>query len=772
MEVRIGERVDFVGESAQTSPTYKWVVKKGDDILATQSARNFNYKFNQQGEYAVNLTATSDSVVENTTIHVLAGERYSRPAEEDGGAVLPPGVSPLYLRLETLPPKDFENNVTLLGDSGRVQFLMSESSGDILEYRVDKNIFTDSDGDGTANNDIDNADDDSYLTGSVWTAEYRQDESAKIAAEVTLVDKNGKKAKQQVGIRFRERRATGDPAAAWEILPAPAEDGLVHLYKDPHTVSFYARPSEGNILEYRIDKNIFTDSDGDGDPANDIDNLNDISFKTGDVFEVEYGKTDEQIIAQLIVVGEGGKGSRIQKGLVFGDKPAIPAPPPGEVSGIRLTADKAFVVKGDTITFTVEGLQQAADQYTFAWDFDGDGETDKETDGINTVEHIYDFPGVPLAMVTVTDDEGNSADYTFEMFVKDRQVTKADFDFEADGTTVRFTDQSTVSMDLADKSLDYQWSFGDTDPASYETQKDQIGRENPVYTYSQPGTYIVTLTITDAAQVTDSKSAEVEVLEGAVGEREEEAVPDEEDGESSLFVRLLKFALYLILIVVGLALLIIGGALIFFKIQHPDLTFEELVDELKAKLLTKLGASETEGFPPSETPPQPPEETPPQPPEETPPSPPEPTPPEPSAPPAEEPPAEPEKPLGAGEGKTPPWMKEKDVIEGEVDESPSEAPAPQESSSPKPPPAETPEPPAEEKPAGPAEKPAEKKEKEAPGKPEKDSGPSSGKKPKDKSKKPPAPPAGGGKKPSGPPTGETDAPASEKGPVPDWLKGV
>ncbi|MBU1018313.1 PKD domain-containing protein [Patescibacteria group bacterium] len=693
MEVKIGDRVDFVAESTQVSPAYKWVVKKGDEILSTQSTRNFSYQFSQQGEYTVNLTSTSGAVVESTTVHVLAGDRYSRPAmpDEEGGEVVIPGVTPLKLRLETLPPKDVENQIALLGESGKVQFLMSQSTGEILEYRIDKNIFLDSDGNGTANDDIDNADDDSYLTGGVWTAEYRQDESSKIAAEVTLVDKNGKKVKQQAAILFKEHRVTGDPVAAWEILPSSGDDGNVHLYEDPHTVSFYTRPSEGKILEYRIDKNIFMDSDGDGDPANDIDNLNDISFKTGDVFEVQYKKTDEQVIAQLIVVGEGGKGSRVQKGFVFGDKPEPPAPPFDEAvsGGIQLTADKVFVVKGDPITFTVAGLEQAMDQYLFAWDFDGDGEADKETEGVNTVEYIYDFPGVPLAGVTITDKEGNTADYFLEILVKDAEVTKADFTFEVDGNTVHFTNLSTVSMSLANKTLSYQWSFGETDPDSYEEQKSQIGEENPIYHYPKAGAYLVTLTITDADQVTDSKSAEVEILQDVTGvvDQGEAEITDSGTGEKSpLFVKLLKFALYLILIVIGLTLLIVGGALVFFKIQQPDLTFEELVDELKAKILIKMGAHETEGLPASEMPPQPPSDIP-------------------------SPPSEPEEetsaePAGKEDSKTPPWMQGKEVIEGEVEETPEES--------------------------------------------------------EDDDEKPP----------SEPPTGETDAPASGKGPVPDWLKGV
>jgi len=771
MEVKIGERVDLVGESALLNPQYKWVVKKGKDILGTQSARNFSFQFPTQGEYTVNLTATAGSVVENTTILVLAGERYQRPSV-DLPDIVEPGVIPLRLNLQTLPPMDAESQVTLLGD-GKVQFLLSDSVGEILEYRIDKNIFEDSDGNGVANDDIDNADHNSYLTGAPWSADYKQGESAKIVAEVTLVNKNGKKAKQQVEIVFREHRTTGDPVAKLEVLPPEdPKDGLVHLYADPHIVSFYSRPSEGKILEYRIDSNIFVDSDGDGDPKNDIDNVDDISFKTGDVFTVEYAKTDEQIIAQLIVVGEGGKGSRVQKGLVFGEKPLPPAPTLEDVDegGIRLTADKDYVVKGDPITFTVVGLSLGPDQYIFEWDFDGDGEVDKETEGINSVEHIYDFPGVFEAMVAITDAEGNTADRSFLIISKDTEVTKADFSFEVDINTVTFANLSTVATNLADKRLDYQWSFGDTDEAGYEAQKDQIGEKNPVYTYNYAGKYLVTLTITDADQVTDSKSAEVEILQdlGAVPDElitEEPGAPEIEE-EGNVFVKFFKIFLYLILIAIVLILLIVGGFLAFFKIQHPDLTFEELVDEFKAKLLEKLGVHEM--VPPAEEGiPKPPA--------------PEPTVSEPSA---EEPSLEskepepsekeaPEEPVEepAEVGPTPSWMKEKEVIEGEVEEEPAEPAAPEPSDEETtPPPPETEalpsEPPAEAPPAPEPEAPAEP-ETPAP-EPKKDEGPPP---------TPPAPPAGGG--PATPSGGQAEGPTpegptsdEEKGPVPDWLKGV
>jgi hypothetical protein len=601
MEVNIGEKVDMTAESKLLSPQFKWVVTQGKDIISTQTGANLSTQFDTQGEYSINLTATSGNAIENTTISVLVGDKYPKPSgltTGETGTDTEPGVKPLILNLQTLPASGPDNTVTIIGDSGKVQFFLGESYGDILEYRIDKNIYQDSDGNGVANDDIDNSGDNSYLTGSPWVTDYKQGDSPKTVAEVTLVDKNGKKVTKQVEIVFQPQVTTGDLKAVLDVSPAPdPKDNMVHLYNDPHKVSFYARPSEGKILEYRIDKNIFEDSDGDGDPANDIDNINDISFKTGDVFQTEYKKTDKQIIAQLIVVGENGKGSRVQKGLVFGDKPLPPVQEGGE-TGVRLTADKDSVIKGDPITFTVEGLQLSLDNYKFEWDFNGDGTVDKETDGVNTVQNIYDVPGVMDVKVTITDKQGNSVEKTLEIVSKDTVVTKSDFSFDVQGNTVKFTDSSTAAYNLTDKQLFYNWDFGDTDPASYTKQKDQSVLQNPSYTYNKAGKYLVTLAITDADQVTDSKSAEVDIAQSLPGAETPVANPTgtkTTGSGGSLILSIFKIILYLILIVVVLIIFIVGGFLAFLKVQHPELTFEELIDEFKVKILTMIGAHEDMG---------------------------------------------------------------------------------------------------------------------------------------------------------------------------------
>jgi len=745
MEVKLGSKVTLQGESKFAGASFKWIVKKGNEIVGTQTNRIFVYTFVSAGDYTVNLTATGrDGGVKNTTIDLLVGDRFPRPAipvknsgivavtvgadgqittsdgktlilstkshiitkdgnvvrvQSDGRMLMPNGefvtlnadgklknasgsifdisensqlistdgdyiylsptgqiiasddpdlqfsptgqvitisgrvlsvsqdgqvleiqsasdsaseddlsraarVVPLKLVVSTLPPMDDSGTVHLYGDSSKVSFYLGDSTGQILEYRIDRNIFIDSDNNGNANDDIDNSSDNSYLTGSSFETTYIANESPKVVSEITLVDKSGRKVKKQIQFVFDTPPSkTGDPIAQLDVSPKPRmNDGFVYLYGNKSEVGFYAKNSPGNIVEYRIDKNIFFDSDGDGNPANDIDNRNDESFKTGDLWMTSYDKTSDQIIAQLIVVGANGKGSRVQVGIKFTDKPQ-PKYATGGTNVIRLTADKDFVLKGDPITFTVTGLTQKLKGYSFSWDFNGDGTVDQETKGQNVVKHIYEVPSAVDATVKIVDADGNVGTRTLAMVVKDNVGTVANFTDTIDGNTVSFFDTSTVSADLASKKLTYQWSFGDSDEANFISQKDQVNLANPSYIFKKAGTYLVTLTVTDSEDVVNSRSEQVVIQQdlpsvtpaipnGKPAVNKVSPIKTQPNGganSTSVIKIILKVILYIIIIAIALVILIFGGLLVLLKIQNPDLTFEELSEEVRMKLLGMLG---------------------------------------------------------------------------------------------------------------------------------------------------------------------------------------
>lgn len=586
MEVPLSQKVTLKTESAGPNAVYKWVVRKGSDIINTQVGTVFNYEFEQQGEHLVNLTVQGgDQVIRTTSIVVLVGDRFPRP----GSA--PSASAPNVFEVTALPPIE-DGRIHVVGDSA-VLFHM-EADPDVLEYRVDRNVFEDSDKNGVADDDIDNAGDDSYLRGGYFQVSYVPEAQKKVVAEITAVYRDGRKVKKQAEVIFDAPPAReADPVATLNTIPAPdPSDQAVYLYGEEGTVGFYIEKSAGNIIEYRLDRNIFADSDGDGDPGNDIDNLNHVSFKTGDVWQATYRKTDGRIIAQAIVVTADGRGSRIQRAIEFRDTPAIIVP-----EGIALVADKPFVLIGNPVVFTVKGLQLAPDRYTFLWDIDGDGTADKQVDGQNTLEHIFETPGLFRVAVKVTDTDGNSGKFELEIPVRETVRTAADFEFAVDGNTVTFTDKSTAAFELSDKTLLYDWSFGDTDEAGYNAQKGQLGLPNPVYTYAKAGRYSVTLKVTDADQVASSKTAEIVIesdlpageLPGAVEPSDEEETSPSGERGKSLLVTILKVFLYILLSILALSVFILIGFLAFFKLQHPELSFDEVIDALKAKALAALG---------------------------------------------------------------------------------------------------------------------------------------------------------------------------------------
>ncbi len=596
MEIPLGETVSLQAQILQGGTDYKWAASKDGEIITVQSGSFFNHTFDQQGEYIVNLSAEDrGGETHFTRINIMVGDRYSNPPTNSSGDGSNLNTPLVNVDAQTLPLINSEKEVHVLGDEGTVVFDLA-THPDILEYRVDRNIFLDSDGNGIANDDIDNASDRSYLVGGIYKTTYDTTEANKVTAEITAVTTTGQKLKRQIEIIFDSFVVTDETVqASLDTLPSLSEDGKIYLYGTKGSVAFYPRLTKGEILEYRIDKNIFVDSDQDGDPANDIDNKTDPSFKNGDVWLTEYQDSGQQIIAQLIVVGNGGVGSRLQREIIFTTRPEP------EVSGnqntgdsIALEADKEFVQIGDPIAFSVEGLSQSLDQYEFEWDYNGDAEVDQTTEGVNTVSFIYEQAGIQNVTVRVVDKSENEAVFTKEILVKEIDITQAVFDFEIDGKTVRFNNNSTTAANLSNQSLSYAWSFGDTNEENYEAQRDQLTSSSPLYTYVEPGTYLVTLTVTDSDQVTSTISKElvIEGLEGEVIASENENTNQANTEGGSFIGKLFKVILYIILIILLLVLLIVGGLLGFLKIQHPDLVFGELIDELKIKLLSMMGIHE------------------------------------------------------------------------------------------------------------------------------------------------------------------------------------
>lgn len=158
-----------------------------------------------------------------------------------------------------------------------------------------------------------------------------------------------------------------------------------------------------------------------------------------------------------------------------------------------LTLSDTLICKGDQITFSIKDTSNVA---AYAWDF-GDG---VDTVGTSPVTHTYDFNptgGSTVASLILWSNDSTCA-YSVQEEVAIIQVI-ADFDRNGELTqddTVHCIGLSDVFADQSSNADSWTWDLGDN--TTYNTANP------PTHTYSQPGTYVVSLSISDnAAGCTD-----------------------------------------------------------------------------------------------------------------------------------------------------------------------------------------------------------------------------------------------------------------------------
>ncbi|MEJ2407694.1 MAG: PKD domain-containing protein, partial [Candidatus Thiodiazotropha sp.] len=139
---------------------------------------------------------------------------------------------------------------------------------------------------------------------------------------------------------------------------------------------------------------------------------------------------------------------------------------------------------------------------SYGWDF-GDGSSATGA----KVSHTYASTGTYKVTLVVTDDGGESATDSADVTIGEgNQAPVADAKgpyTSVAGEEIAFDGSSSSDVDGSIAS--YEWSFGDGSSA--------MG-ENPTHTYTQKGTYNVTLTVTDNDGAMDSDETTVSVDPG------------------------------------------------------------------------------------------------------------------------------------------------------------------------------------------------------------------------------------------------------------------
>jgi len=190
-----------------------------------------------------------------------------------------------------------------VGDN-KIKFLNNskadEASGAVLDsYIWDFDISSehesaDSDGDGTLDNDV-----DSQAADPVWSYET----SGIYRVQLTAIDSFGN---EDEVVNFVNVKPSGDVTvtttqalkADFTTDPQVSEDdGIVHLSGDFDEISFDFSSSEGNIVRYAFDNNIYVDSNDNGRKADDID----YSTTKAGVYTTTFNPEAEKIKVRLTI---------------------------------------------------------------------------------------------------------------------------------------------------------------------------------------------------------------------------------------------------------------------------------------------------------------------------------------------------------------------------------------------------------------------------------------------------------------------------------------
>jgi PKD repeat protein len=162
-----------------------------------------------------------------------------------------------------------------------------------------------------------------------------------------------------------------------------------------------------------------------------------------------------------------------------GGGPQLPMPPVA-----RFTASSSTVYTGETVTFDASGSTDDVGIVSYGWDFG-----DNSSAGGVAVTHAWTSDGVYLVVLNVTDTDANSTLAALVVRVLNRlpvAVIAADPQGAPSFTNIGF--DGTGSFDPDGAVLFWSWDFGDGSVGFGATRS---------HAYTHPGTYLVTLSVTD-----------------------------------------------------------------------------------------------------------------------------------------------------------------------------------------------------------------------------------------------------------------------------------
>ena len=206
----------------------------------------------------------------------------------------------------------------------------------------------------------------------------------------------------------------------------------------------------------------------------------------------------------LIVTDNDGNSGSVTEAIEVGSQP------PTSIGMIPPTADFAYLPTepeaGAIILFNGTLSEDPDGQIaSYAWDFDGDGETDSTA---AIVDYAFPEVGVYAVSLTVTDDSGRTDTRTLQILVGSGEAPEhpatsfppvADFEYSplepVEGELVLFN--GLLSTDIDGEVVTYSWDFNGDDVIDSTDSFTE-------YVFPNSGTFNVSLTVTDDSENSDT----------------------------------------------------------------------------------------------------------------------------------------------------------------------------------------------------------------------------------------------------------------------------
>jgi len=158
-------------------------------------------------------------------------------------------------------------------------------------------------------------------------------------------------------------------------------------------------------------------------------------------------------------------------------------PPTARASGAPVSGDATLVVVFDASASS----DPEGGPLSYSWDF-GDGTPAEPSANPN---HAYSVPGKYTALLTVTDDVGNTdqASVAVTVSAPNTPPTVGPTASPSSGAAPQVVQFAANAVDPEGAALGYAWDFGDGSPGSTLA--------NPIHTYVSPGAYTANVMVTD-----------------------------------------------------------------------------------------------------------------------------------------------------------------------------------------------------------------------------------------------------------------------------------